>query len=444
MPITIEMLLNKSIYQEKSGTLAARIDFSWSIYTCNKEPKLLEQEALKKQALMFLTYALNIRDPRDVNGQLIELMAEREKVKKINPGYVPGKSPNRLPFNPAKVIPTQTPIQGINKSKQVNDAVKKKELLDVNDSSKALDVSQSTIFLTEQERAKRRVIISNGLFKQNGMNFDTSTMRSHDKEGFAAFTLNTNGELSVFVHNRMQDGFAHSSMNAGVPVVAAGEIKIENGVLKAITTHSGHYQPSLFNVYRLLEHFNNQGIDTSEAIVISFKNPSHSLSHVESKEVYYPAYHRCLYETPAHQIYSKMLEVINSSINSINDQVKTYKDGGFLTEIFKLKDKVMGSNLTDERHEIAVAFEKEINEFKQGLKPNLSAEELEVNKNQLTNIIEKYENENNLLSARNDKNQSSGRLSTTMSKFKEELKAMKESKSLEVEPENSASMKNIS
>ncbi|MDI1351175.1 MAG: hypothetical protein PSV35_00140 [bacterium] len=444
MPLTTQMLKNKSIYKEKSGTLAERIDFAWSIYTLNNKIKLPELNKIKKEALLFLTYALDIRDPQDVNGQLINLMAEREKVKAVNPGYIPGKSPNRLPFNPAEIIPSATPMNKKNESPQIAEAIRNNELLDVNSGSKQLDTEKKTIFLTEQERAERRVIISNGQFKKNGINFDTSNMHSHKKEGFAAFTLNANGELSVFVHNQMRDRFAHSSMNAGVPVVAAGEIKIENGVLKGITTHSGHYRPSLFNVYRLLEHFNAQGIDTSQAIVISFTNPAHSLKDLESRAVYYPAYESYMYETPANQIYSKMIDVINNSVSSINDQIKTYKEGGFLTAIYKFKDKIMRSNLTEERNKMAVSFEKEISTFKQGIRSDLPKEELKAKKDELNDIIQKYEKANDLLSEQHNKNTSSGRLSSTFSTFKDKLQEIKAPKDLDAEAESSIRMKKIS
>ncbi len=443
MPLTIQDLRNKSIYKEKSGTLAERVDFAWSVYSSN-DIQNPNKKNIKKEALMFLTYALNIQDPQDINGQFIELMEERNKYKTDNPGYIPGKSPSRIPFNPATVIPTATPLKKKNSSPEVAAAITQRELLDVNYDSKMLDLHANTIFLDERQRAELRVIISSGTFMKNGTNFDTSLMHSHNKPGFGAFTLNANGELSVFVHNRMRDRIAHSSMNSGVPVVAAGEIQIEDGVLKKITTHSGHYRPSLFNVYRLLEHFSQSGIDINQAQVVSFDDPSSKLTGVKSKVVYYDAYKRDMYETPANQIYMGMLQAIDKSANVINEQVNTYKKGGFLTTIFAFKDKITGSNLTAERNKIASAFEAEITEFKRGLKPELSEEELQTKKEELHEIVDKYEQENKALSVKNDKKESSGRFAATISHFKEQLQALRSSDHVEPQPEESASMKNIS
>ena len=446
MPLTIQDFKNRRIYKESSGTLAARVDFAWSVYSSNGLANL-NKEQLKKDALMFLTYALDIRDPQDINGQLIALMEERKKYKADNPDYIPGKSPTRIPFNPATIIPTASPFNQKNSSSEVAAAIAKKELLDVNFDSKILDIDKRTIFLDAQKRAGHRVIISGGAFKKDGENFDTSQMHSHDKPGFAAFTLNANGELSVFTHNRMRDRIAHSSMNAGVPVVAAGEIQIEDGVLKKITTHSGHYRPSLFNVYRLLEHFSQSGIDISQAKIVSFDDPTLMLKHVQSESVYYDVYKKNMYETPAKQIYNNMLEVINKSASTINEQVNTYKQGGFLTTIFAFKDKITGSTLTVDRNKMATAFEAEISEFKKGLKPTLTEQELQTKKEELSAIVTKYEQENKSLSVKNDKSESSGRFAETVSHFKEQLQALKSAdhSAYEVsEPEQSASMKNIS
>lgn len=443
MPLTIQDFKNRRIYKESSGTLAARVDFAWSVYSSNN----LNKEQIKKDALMFLTYALDIQDPQDINGQLIELMEERNKYKADNPGYIPGKSPTRIPFNPATIIPSATPFTQKNSSPEVAAAIAQKELLDVNYDSKMLDKNHSTIFLDAQQRAEHRVIISGGAFKKDGKNFDTSQMHSHDKPGFAAFTLNANGELSVFTHNRMRDKIAHSSMNAGVPVVAAGEIKIEHGVLKKITTHSGHYRPSLFNVYRLLEHFSQSGIDINQAKIVSFDDPTLKLKNVQSESVYYKAYADNMYETPANQIYNNMLEIINKSATTINEQVNTYKQGAFLTTIFAFKDKITGSTLTTDRYKIASAFEAEISEFKKGLKPKLTEQELQTKKVELQDIVTKYEQENKSLSVKNNKSESSGRFAETVSHFKEQLQALKsagQSAHASSEPEQSASMKNIS
>lgn len=440
MSLTLDDLNNGGIYLEAKEILAKRIDFAWSIYSDDEK----YQHADKEEALKFLIYALDIRDPKNLNAQLIQLMEERAKFQESNPEYIPGKLPTRLPFDPRMVIPMQTRTDGEGDINEVNRAIQSKELLDVNADSKNFDRSRFTIFLTPEERAAHRINISGGQFKKNGKVFDTSEMRSHDKQGFAAYTLNANGEFSAFIHNRMKDRFAHSSMNAGSPVVAAGEIKIEHGVLKAITTHSGHYRPSLFNVYRLLEHLSENNVDISQAKVVTFINPSNSLSDVSSTGIYSKVYGTTIYETPAVQIYKDMNSLINENIASVNAQVKSYKEGGIITSLFKLKDKLMGSDLTEKRAFLASEFESELNLFKESLVDKYSTTELKTKIIELDALILKYQDKNKLLSSEYKKDESSGRLNETVSKFKDKLTELKsEKQTIEYKPEESNSMKGI-
>ncbi|MCW8444411.1 hypothetical protein OQJ05_10150 [Fluoribacter gormanii] len=430
MVLSVNDLKNGAIYLDRKGTLAERIDFAWSVYST--EDKFEREE--KDAALKFLIFAFDITDTNEINEQLIQLMAKREQYKAKNPEYIPGKSPT-LPFDPGVVIPQKTAAHGQADVKEIKEAIESKELLDVNNRSKHLDSHKQTKFLTPEERAEKRVHIRNGKFKRHGRDVDTSNMISHGKRGFAAFTLNANGELSIFNHHGMADRVAHSSMNAGAPVVAAGEIEIKRGVLKTITTHSGHYHPSLFNVYRFLEHLSRNNVDISQAKVVTRTDPSTSLHHLQSKPVYFSAYPKALYETPATQIYEGMNKIINENIDSINQQLKSYQKAGIKTSLFKLKDKLSGSDLTERRAELAATFEANINSFKAGLVNTLSAGELKEKINELNTLISNYQSKNEELS-------SGGRLAKTMDMFKERVNDLKSAQD-EIE-QKSTSMKKIS
>ncbi|MFZ4077624.1 MAG: hypothetical protein ACOYKA_06535 [Legionellaceae bacterium] len=329
MPITtLNDLMNDKIYDDKTETLAQRLDFAWSIYSSETE-----SDQHKDKALEFLMYALDIMDIDDINTTLITLMYERERHKDADPDYIPGKTPE----NP--------------------------EMLKVNERSKKLDAKEHTIYLTPQERSKHRVLIVDGHFKQHGKLLDTSKKISHGKKGFVAYTLNAKGELSVFEHHGMRDRMAHSSMNAGSPVVAAGELKIEKGVLKAITSHSGHYQPSLFHMYRALEYLSNQGVDISQTKVITQKNPSKRDFKLHAQRVYYPAYHDYFYETPAPEVFFQMRSRIDQQIHSICSDIKAYTKN-FLSMLYHLKDKLHSSSLTTERHALSSQFKEELQALK--------------------------------------------------------------------------------
>ncbi|WP_131794221.1 hypothetical protein [Fluoribacter gormanii] len=438
MVLSVNDLKNGAIYLDRKGTLAERIDFAWSVYSTEDN---FEREE-KKAALKFLIFAFDITDTNKINEQLIQLMAKREQYKAKNPEYIPGKSPT-LPFDPGVVIPQKTAAHGQADVKEIKEAIESKELLDVNNRSKHLDSHKQTKFLTPAERAQKRVHIRDGKFKRNGRDVDTSNMISHGKRGFAAFTLNANGELSIFNHHGMADRVAHSSMNAGAPIVAAGEIEIKGGVLKTITTHSGHYHPSLFNVYRFLEHLSRNNVDISQAKVVTRTDPSRSLHHLQSTPVYFSAYQKPLYETPATQIYEGMNMIFNQNIDSINQQLKSYQKAGIKTSLFKLTDKLRGSDLTERRAALSAEFEAEITSFKAGLVNTLSASELKSKIDDLDTLISKYQEKNKELSSDYNKKESGSRLATTINSIKKRVNDLK-SGQVEIEPDKSTSMKKIS
>lgn len=429
-------LLDNRIYLEINGTLAKRIDFAWSVYSGGEQ--YIEEQ--KKRALQFLIYAFDISDTNDVNLQLIQLMAQRQRYQAINPEYIPGKSPARIPFDPRTDKMLKTDVHGVSRSDIQNRATADGEILDVHDGSKELDRKKNAIYLTAEERAQYRVHLSKGAFQQNGRNFDTSQMIAHEKVGFAAFTLNANGELSVFNHKLMSDRIAHSSMNAGFPVVTAGELKIENGVLKAITTHSGHYQPSMFNVHRLLEHLERNGIDISQVKVIS--GATTKQLDPECKAVKFTEDGRYLYETQAMNLYTGINKIFKENISSIDAAVKSYTDGGLLTRMYKLKDKVTGSQFTKERIALAMEFEVELNKFKESFTTNLSSRGLNLKIDELDKLITKYDQANKDLALHYDKSENDGRLAKKMNNYKEKLAELKDETSQQ-ESTLSADMKKM-
>lgn len=430
MPLTLEHLRSKAIYKEFLGPLAFRIDFAWEVY-CDDAC----EETLRKTALNFLIYAFDIpaaRNASDLNQQLIELMKERMFYKDKNPEYIPGKAPTFSHFNPKTDVPTQTSFHGNSDNPIINEAIFKRELLDVDNRSKALDKNpgRNTFFLNPEQRAKHRVNIYNGSFQQHGKLFSTDNMISHDRKGYASFTINTNGEISVFNHHRLADRYAHSSMNAGAPVFSAGEIKIEKGCLKAINTHSGHYKPRLFHIYRTLQYFKEKGLDISETIVISKYPPEKAGIGATSKKVYDKASNEDRFETPASQFFTGMDRLMYESLKSIQKNIQEYSELNMLTIFFSLKDsflKVFSSNpnlpnLSEKRKERINAFYEDVKDFRQRIKGvPYSLEKLV----ELEKIIEKHEAANNLLSKQYGKPLSDKSLHNTFTKMKEEIETLK-------------------
>lgn len=148
--------------------------------------------------------------------------------------------------------------------------------------------------------------------------FSTKNMIAHGKKGYAAFTLNINGELSVFNHKCTKDGIAHSSMNAGAPVISAGELMIHNGRLISINTFSGHYEPSLYSQLRILDHFSRRGIDLSATTILTQQNPEHVLNQHLGSMKSASNWTRQQYATPA-------LALIKPFREQVKLQMKAFK-----------------------------------------------------------------------------------------------------------------------
>jgi hypothetical protein len=61
-------------------------------------------------------------------------------------------------------------------------------------------------------------------------------------KGWAIFVVDLDGNLYLGSH--ILGVFHHSSFLSGKPVLAAGEILVDNGIIKVVTCKSGHYRPS--------------------------------------------------------------------------------------------------------------------------------------------------------------------------------------------------------
>ncbi|MFZ4077625.1 MAG: hypothetical protein ACOYKA_06540 [Legionellaceae bacterium] len=405
MPITREDLSNGHIYQEHLGTLGRRIDFAWKIYT-----DLHEKKEDREKALLFLIYAFDIRNTENINDELLALMHEKITSGIQNPEYIPRKTPKHLFFD-TKKTDLQHPFTH-EEELLIQKTLETKEMLVVNPDSRKEDEKRKTIYLKPEERASYRLNIVDGHFMKNGGLFDSSSLISHGKKGFVAYTLNSNGELSVFEHHDMKDRMAHSSMNAGYPVVAAGELKIEQGELKIITTHSGHYNPSLFNVYRALAYFSHQGMELHSTKVMTFNDPSRAIVSIKSSARDHQSQ---LYLTSAIELFKHISLKIKESIESIDVDLKNYRSTK-KTFIYKIKDVFFRSDLTKKRTELALNFEKDLETIskKTGMPDQVKAE-------QLQDLVSTYEKKNKTLSLEHGKSPSNGRLAKRLLIIKHEI-----------------------
>jgi hypothetical protein len=124
-------------------------------------------------------------------------------------------------------------------------------------------------YLTQTERANYKLAMHGGkIYDIQGNLFDTSDASSvHSGDGRAIFVMDENGNIYASKHQAAGE-FHHSSLSAGQPVAAAGELQVENGVLQAITDGSGHYTPSREFTQQAINELHSRGIDMTFVVII--------------------------------------------------------------------------------------------------------------------------------------------------------------------------------
>ena len=400
----------------KKKTLAENIDKAWEVYRDLSKPN--KQRNL---AQSFLIYALDISELEEINTQIIRLMADRNIHKKVNPEYIPGLSPQYLGLNPAKMLPKKTTVTNTSNDSAIQDLFNKQELIDVNQRDKDKDPLYTPYFNRER-RAQYRVHIYKGQFYQRGKLFDTSKYFAHDKPMYAAYTLNATGELSVFKHYGKKGKPLHSSMNAGCPIVSAGELVIKKGELLAINTYSGHYQPNLFNVYRTLQYFHEKNINISNTFIYTRKKPSSVGFNVNFKPVLIPSSKLLYYKTSATEFIATVKDKLENSTRSICNDIRKYQEISFKNMLFALKDVLSFSNLTHERKALSAKLIVASQQFKKQLGDNLQYNKETINK--LLTDLQILKIENQKISAVHGKDENNGRLQTKIDGFIAQISAI--------------------
>jgi hypothetical protein len=70
---------------------------------------------------------------------------------------------------------------------------------------------------------------------------------------------------NIFASKHQEVGeFHHSSLAAGEPVAAAGELAAKDGYITGITRKSGHYRPSAEMQDQAIQELGDKGVDVSK------------------------------------------------------------------------------------------------------------------------------------------------------------------------------------
>ncbi|KAK6941974.1 hypothetical protein RJ641_027351 [Dillenia turbinata] len=113
-------------------------------------------------------------------------------------------------------------------------------------------------YLGPTERKAYEVLVENRKFfyKQTMEVIDTTGGPTDAKWIFVLSTSKT-----LYVAQKRKGTFQHSSFLAGGATLSAGRVVIEQGVLKAVWPHSGHYLPTAENFEELMTYLEDHNID---------------------------------------------------------------------------------------------------------------------------------------------------------------------------------------
>ncbi|KAJ8899993.1 hypothetical protein K2173_024104 [Erythroxylum novogranatense] len=113
-------------------------------------------------------------------------------------------------------------------------------------------------YLGPTERKAYEVVIEGGklVYRQSGKLFDTIDGPVETKWIFVLSTSKT-----LYIGQKSKGKFQHSSFLAGGATLSAGRIAAENGIIKAVWPHSGHYLPTEENFQEFMSFLKEHNID---------------------------------------------------------------------------------------------------------------------------------------------------------------------------------------
>ncbi|CAK9314112.1 unnamed protein product [Citrullus colocynthis] len=116
-------------------------------------------------------------------------------------------------------------------------------------------------YLGPMERLAYEVIMEDGklVYKQSGKFVHTTEEARNTKWIFVLSTSKI-----MYVGKKKKGTFQHSSFLAGGATTAAGRLVVDNGVLKAVWPHSGHYRPTEENFKDLMSFLKENNVDLTD------------------------------------------------------------------------------------------------------------------------------------------------------------------------------------
>ncbi|TXG73044.1 hypothetical protein EZV62_001623 [Acer yangbiense] len=115
-------------------------------------------------------------------------------------------------------------------------------------------------YLGPMERKAYEVIVEDGKFvyKQTGELLHT------DGDDDTKWIFVLSASKTLYVGKKKKGTFQHSSFLAGGATMAAGRLVVENGTLKAVWPHSGHYRPTKENFKDFISFLEENNVDLTD------------------------------------------------------------------------------------------------------------------------------------------------------------------------------------
>ncbi|KAJ4904933.1 calmodulin-binding family protein [Raphanus sativus] len=120
---------------------------------------------------------------------------------------------------------------------------------------------QSIKYLGPTEREAYEVVIEDSklMYKQSGMVLDTKEGPPDTKWIFVLSVSRV-----MYVGMKKKGNFQHSSFLAGGATLSAGRIVVDDGILKAVWPHSGHYLPTEENFMAFMSFLRENNVDLTD------------------------------------------------------------------------------------------------------------------------------------------------------------------------------------
>ncbi|MCD9644302.1 hypothetical protein HAX54_032484 [Datura stramonium] len=134
-------------------------------------------------------------------------------------------------------------------------------------------------YLGPIERKSYEVVVDEGklLYKETGKHLDTT---GEPKGAKWIFVLSTSKTL--YVGKKKKGTFQHSSFLSGGATLAAGRIVVEQGVLKVVWPHSGHYRPTPENFQDFISFLRENNVDLNYVKLDSIDDEEDSIGKKSS------------------------------------------------------------------------------------------------------------------------------------------------------------------